>query len=83
MTPTPVLIRETEVADIIGLSVRTVRAWRSQGEGPPFFHVGRSVRYNREHVIEWIDERTITRPQATLSAADKGRLDAEAMAAAS
>ena len=38
-------LTEREVADMLGLSVATLRAWRHRGRGPRFLRLGRSVRY--------------------------------------
>jgi excisionase family DNA binding protein len=38
-------LTEREVADLLGLSVATFRAWRHRGKGPRFLRLGRSVRY--------------------------------------
>jgi predicted DNA-binding transcriptional regulator AlpA len=37
--------RNREVADLLGLSVATLRAWRHRGQGPRFLRLGRAVRY--------------------------------------
>jgi predicted DNA-binding transcriptional regulator AlpA len=36
---------ERQVAEQLGLSVATLRAWRHRGRGPRFLRLGRSVRY--------------------------------------
>ena len=38
-------LTEREVADLLGLSVATLRAWRHRGQGPRFLRLGRAVRY--------------------------------------
>ena len=38
-------LTEREVADLLGLSVATLRAWRHRGKGRRFLRLGRSVRY--------------------------------------
>jgi predicted DNA-binding transcriptional regulator AlpA len=38
-------VTEREVADMLGLSVATLRAWRHRGQGPRFLRLGRAVRY--------------------------------------
>jgi excisionase family DNA binding protein len=38
-------LTEREVAELLGLSVATLRAWRHRGKGPRFLRLGRSVRY--------------------------------------
>jgi len=44
-TTTPRALTEREVAERLGLSVATLRAWRHRGKGPRFLRLGRSVRY--------------------------------------
>lgn len=47
-----------DVARILGVSVRTVEGWRSQGLGPPWLVVTpRCVRYQRARLLEWIRRR--------------------------
>ena len=41
----PALLRETDAAAYIGLSVRTLRRWRFIGKGPTFRKLGSAVRY--------------------------------------
>jgi predicted DNA-binding transcriptional regulator AlpA len=58
--------RETAIdsratAPILGLSPVTLQQLRARGDGPPFFRIGRTVRYRLGDVIAWRDERTIGR----------------------
>ena len=48
------LIDEEQAAAILKLSPRTLQAWRVRGCGPQFVKVGRSVRYQLEHVEEYV-----------------------------
>ena len=45
MSETTRALTEREVAELLGLSVATLRAWRHRGKGPRFLRLGRSVRY--------------------------------------
>ena len=45
MSDTTRALTEREVAELLGLSVATLRAWRHRGKGPRFLRLGRSVRY--------------------------------------
>jgi excisionase family DNA binding protein len=38
-------ITEVEAADRLGLSVKTLQAWRHRRKGPTFVRFGRAVRY--------------------------------------
>lgn len=52
------LLREPEVARITGLSVHTLRQWRSvnsQGKGPDWVKQGRTVAYRESDVQSWIE----------------------------
>lgn len=46
-----------QVAELLGVPVRTVEYWRYKGTGPAYFRAGREVRY-------WpADVRRFARPQ--------------------
>ncbi len=54
------LLDQRGVAEILGLSVRTMEAWRVQGYGPPFARCGGLIRYRPSDVQAWIDGQTAT-----------------------
>ena len=54
-------IDSRETARILGLSPVTLQQLRARGDGPPFFRIGRTVRYRLGDVIAWRDERTVGR----------------------
>ena len=47
-------LTERQVAQQLGLSVATLRAWRHRGKGPRFLRLGRSVRYLPSDVDEFV-----------------------------
>lgn len=51
------LLDEHAVAELICHSVRTIQKWRVTGQGPEFFKLGRSVRYRRCDVLNWVEAR--------------------------
>jgi hypothetical protein len=53
--PPHALLNEHDVANILGLSVASVRRWRLLRTGPPFKKVFSSVRYKPEDVRTWIE----------------------------
>jgi excisionase family DNA binding protein len=50
-------LSEHQVAELLCQSVRTIQKWRVTGYGPAFYKFGRSVRYRRSEVAEWIEMR--------------------------
>lgn len=43
------------LADFLGVPVKTIYAWRSQGYGPKGKKVGRHVRFAQADVEAWFD----------------------------
>ena len=52
------LLNEHEVASTCGISVLTLRKWRSLRRGPRFLKIGSLVRYRPQDVAAWIDTQT-------------------------
>ena len=52
-----------EVANVVRVSVATLRYWRHLGSGPRSFRIGRSVRYWRAEVLHWLEQQS-NDPQA-------------------
>jgi predicted DNA-binding transcriptional regulator AlpA len=52
-------LKDTEAAEMLGLHPQTLRNKRSKGEGPPYYRIGRSIRYWSEDLISYIQERKI------------------------
>jgi len=55
----PRLMTLQEVATFLGIPGPTLYAWRRRGEGPTSMKVGRHLRYRREDVDRWLEERAI------------------------
>ena len=51
-----------DVAEYLGVPVRTVYRWRSAGYGPAGRRVGKHLRYRPQDVTAWVDQ--ITDPAA-------------------
>ena len=52
------LMDEREAAGLLCYSVRALQNWRVRGGGPRFVKVsGRSIRYRRRDLIDWIEAR--------------------------
>ena len=54
-----VSLNESQAADFLGFSVRTLQAWRWRGEGPKFCKIGRSVRYPRRELVAFQQSKTV------------------------
>lgn len=52
------LMTLAELADMLGVPVSTVYQWRTRGEGPPGYRIGRHVRYRRSAVETWLETQT-------------------------
>ena len=55
------LLTPDQVATALGLSHRTLAAWRSSARNPiPYVKVGSRVRYRRQDVAAWLESQTRT-----------------------
>jgi excisionase family DNA binding protein len=63
---------ETQAATFLGVSVRTLQAWRIRGGGPPFLKLGRAVRYQRRALVAYMEARTVS-PSREAEAREDGR----------
>ncbi|GAC1530873.1 MAG: hypothetical protein NVS3B1_23550 [Marmoricola sp.] len=52
------LMSIAEVADTIRVPIATLRYWRHLGSGPQSFRIGRSVRYWRTDVLQWLETQS-------------------------
>jgi excisionase family DNA binding protein len=51
------LLTEAELAQLLKVSVGTIRRWRAEGSGPPSLRLGRGVRYRRVDVDAWLERQ--------------------------
>ena len=51
---------EMQAAIFLGISVRTLQAWRVRGVGPSYTKIGRCVRYQRRALIDFQRAHTVT-----------------------
>lgn len=64
MPTTQQLMTLEQVADYLGVPVRTVYAWRATNKGPRGIRVGRHVRYRPADVEAWLDSQADPIPAA-------------------
>jgi hypothetical protein len=60
-------LHETQAADELHQTVRTLRRWREERKGPAFVRVGRKIFYPRSAIAAWL-EKSIIRRRAGLAA---------------
>lgn len=61
--PAPVLITTREVAERLGVSVRSLEEWRKKKIGPAWVEIGpKAVRYELAVVEQFIADKTV-RPE--------------------
>ena len=60
----PRYINETEVSQMTGIALSTLRNQRFQGAGMPYCKLGRSVRYSSEDVVNYMEQRKINTNKA-------------------
>lgn len=49
------LMSPNGLCEYTGIPVQTLANWRWRGEGPPWFKLGRHVRYRLADVEKWLD----------------------------
>ena len=54
------LLGESETAQMLSVSTRTLQAWRLRGGGPAFVRCGRAVRYRRRDLTSWMDANAVS-----------------------
>lgn len=57
MTEPERLLKPAEVADLLGVPVQTLYAWRQKGYGPRAARVGRHLRWREVDVRAWVIEQ--------------------------
>lgn len=69
-------LNENQAAQLLGLSARTLQAWRVRGGGPRFMKIGRAVRYQRHELLAFQEANTFkstTEADATQRGLSRGR----------
>jgi excisionase family DNA binding protein len=49
---------EQQTADYLNVAVGTLRRWRAEGTGPRALRAGRTVRYRKSDVDEWLEQQS-------------------------
>jgi excisionase family DNA binding protein len=57
MTKTNEWLSPQQLADMLGVPVRTIYGWRSRHEGPRAYRIEKHVRFRLADVDNWLEER--------------------------
>jgi excisionase family DNA binding protein len=57
-------ITTREAAHLLGCAEITLRQRMARGESPPFFRIGRSIRFRLGDVVRYRDARTVGRRES-------------------
>lgn len=55
------LVKEATVAEVLDVSVSTLRRWRGQGKGPMFRKLIGAVRYSSDDLKQFVDDHARNR----------------------
>jgi len=53
-------VDEKKAADFLGLSPRTLQAWRVRGGGPRYAKIGKAVRYRKRELVAFQEAHTVS-----------------------
>jgi len=59
-------LTEQEAAQIVGVTVHALRAWRWRKQGPKYLKLGSAVRYQMRDLNAYLEKHTVD-PEAKLS----------------
>ena len=66
------ILTTDEAAKLMKVGISMLEKHRVYGDGPPFYKVGRSVRYIRHEIMTWLQTRRC------ISTSDSGRIGTDA-----
>ena len=52
-------LTDIELSRLLKVSRQTLITWRGMGKGPPFFRLGRAVRYLESDVLAFIEHQRV------------------------
>ncbi|WP_114856462.1 helix-turn-helix domain-containing protein [Brachybacterium sp. YJGR34] len=67
------LLTSDDLAELLGVELRTIERWRKSGKGPPFMLFGRTVRYHPTRVQQWMVSREQGGPSSSRGATSNTR----------
>jgi excisionase family DNA binding protein len=70
---TPRLMTQRQLAECLKVSNRTLERWRAAGIGPEFIRLGKLVRYQADHVSNWLKGGSSRLDAASTAASGQSR----------
>jgi excisionase family DNA binding protein len=61
------MLSPAELAEELRVPLKTLYAWRTKGEGPVGYRIGRHIRFKREDVDRWLATRAEDSPGSARS----------------
>jgi phage terminase Nu1 subunit (DNA packaging protein) len=52
-------VNECEISKITGLAIQTLRNWRHKGCGFPYFKIGRTIRYDLDDIVIFMQNKKV------------------------
>ena len=65
--PFPNLLKESQVATYLNISIAWLQRQRWLGEGPPYLRINRSIRYDIAALAAWLDAHRIANASAEVT----------------
>lgn len=59
MNESDMLLDNDTAAYFVSAKPQTLIAWRMLGKGPPYVRIGRSIRYRKSDLVNWLEEQTV------------------------
>jgi len=56
-TPENELLSGKEIAELLGIALATPKKWSDRGLMPPYFTIGRNIRWLRTDITAWLSNR--------------------------
>ena len=51
------LLSAKEAAEALAVSTKTLKELQTNGEGPPYLYVGKTIKYPQDKLIKWIERK--------------------------
>ncbi len=51
------MLTPKQVAELLGITTRTLDNWRTQHKGPPFFKMEGFIRYSEDELKVWLEAK--------------------------